>query len=177
MDGTVYAMAGASRRHNLATTNLATELNLALRETDCEVYASDLRVRIRAGHYVYPDVSVACGGIEMTDGELTLCNPLVVFEVLSKKTEGRDRGDKAEDYFRLASLRDYILVSQYRVRVEHFTRQKNNEWTLKIYESVDDVLVLESIGCRLPVGYIYRKINFPPLRLVGRKKQNGKKPD
>jgi Uma2 family endonuclease len=132
MDGEIFAMAGTTRKHNLASTNISTELNLQLRETDCEVYANDFRVRVRGGHNVYPDVAVACGDIQIIDNDKTLLNPIVVFEVLSKSTEKRDRGAKAEDYFRLKSLTDYVLVSQYYVRVEHFSRQKNNEWNLKI---------------------------------------------
>jgi Uma2 family endonuclease len=103
MDGEIFSMPGATRRHNLATTNISTELNLQLRETDCEVYASDFRVEIRDGHNVYPDVAVACGEIETEGSDTTLLNPAVVFEVLSKSTEQRDRGDKAEDYFKLNS--------------------------------------------------------------------------
>jgi len=149
MDGEIFAMAGATRKHNLATTNISTELSLQLRETDCEVYAGDFRVKIRSGHNVYPDVTVACGEIETEGNETTLLNPSVVFEVLSKSTEKRDRGDKAEDYFKLDSLQDYVLVSQYRVRVEHFARQKNNVWTLKIYENLDDIVELNSIKCEV----------------------------
>jgi len=172
MDGEIFAMAGASRKHNLASTNISTELNLQLRETDCEVYASDFRVRIRDGHSVYPDVAVACGEIETTDNDKTLLNPIVVFEVLSKSTEKRDRGDKAEDYFKLKSLKDYILVSQYRVRVEHFARQNNNEWTLKIYEDLEDLLELKSVNCKISLKLIYLKLKLSPLKLVEQK--NGK---
>lgn len=174
MDGEIFAMAGASRRHNLASTNISTELNLQLRETDCEVYASDFRVRIRDGHSVYPDVAVACGDIQTADNDKTLLNPIVVFEVLSKSTEKRDRGDKAEDYFKLKSLKDYILVSQYRVRVEHFSRQNNNEWTLKIYEDLEDLLELKSVNCQIPLRLIYLKLKLSPLKLVEKKKKNGK---
>lgn len=172
MDGEIFAMAGASRKHNLASTNISTELNLQLRETDCEVYASDFRVRIRDGHSVYPDVAVACGEIEPTDNDKTLLNPIVVFEVLSKSTQKRDRGDKAEDYFKLKSLKDYILVSQYRVRVEHFARQNNNEWTLKIYEDLEDLLELKSVNCKISLKLIYLKLKLSPLKLVEQK--NGK---
>lgn len=172
MDGEIFAMAGTSRKHNLASTNISTELNLQLRETDCEVYASDFRVRIREGHSVYPDVAVACGEIETTDNDKTLLNPIVVFEVLSKSTEKRDRGDKAEDYFKLKSLKDYILVSQYRVRVEHFARQNNNEWTLKIYEDLEDLLELKSVNCKISLKLIYLKLKLSPLKLVEQK--NGK---
>ena len=174
MDGEIFSMAGATRKHNLATTNILTELNLQLRKTDCEVYASDFRVRVRSGHNVYPDVAVACGDIETTDSDKTLLNPVVVFEVLSKSTEARDRGDKAQDYFRLESLKDYILVSQYRVRVEHFSRQKNNEWTLKIYEDLADEVQLKSINCEISLNLIYLKLKITPLKLVNKKKKNGK---
>ncbi|MGI9036747.1 MAG: Uma2 family endonuclease [Pyrinomonadaceae bacterium] len=173
-DGEIFAMAGATRRHNLANTNVSRALGNQLEETDCEVYVSDFRVRIREGHNVYPDVAVACGDIQTTDGEKTLLNPVVVFEVLSKSTERRDRGAKAEDYFSLTSLKDYILVSQYRVRVEHFSRQKNNVWILKIYEDLNDVVELDSINCRISLEMIYLKMKISPLKLLGKKKKNGK---
>ncbi|MCU1290560.1 MAG: uncharacterized protein JWN60_2789 [Acidobacteria bacterium] len=174
MDGEIYSMAGASRRHNLATSNISTELNLRLRETGCEVYASDFRVKIRDGHNVYTDVAVACGEILTENNDTTLLNPVVIFEVLSKSTEKRDRGEKAEDYFRLESLGEYVLVSQNRVRVEHFSRQNNNEWTLKIYENIDDVVQLKSLRCEIPLELIYLKIKLSSLKLVEEKKKNGK---
>ena len=174
MDGEIFSMAGATRRHNLATTNVSRVLGNQLEETDCEVYASDFRVKIRDGHNVYPDVAVACGEIETEGNDTALLNPIVVFEVLSKSTEKRDRGDKAEDYFKLNSLQDYVLVSQYRVRVEHFSRQKNNEWTLKFYESLDDVVELQSISCQISLKLIYLKLNITSLKLVEKKRKNGK---
>ena len=174
MDGEIFAMAGATRRHNLANTNISTELSLRLRETDCEVYVNDFRVRIREGHNVYPDVAVACGDIQTADNDKTLLNPVVVFEVLSKSTEQRDRGEKAEDYYSLPSLQDYVLVSQYRVRVEHFSRQKNNIWILKIYEDFNDVVELDSINCKISLEMVYLKMKITPLTLLNKKKKNGK---
>ncbi len=166
MDGEIFAMAGATRKHNLASTNISTELNLQLRPTDCEDYASDFRVKVRGGHFVYPDVAVACGEIEIEDSDKTLVNPIVIFEVLSKSTEKRDRGEKLEDYFRLESLKGYILVSQYYIRVEHYSRQKNNVWTLNIYEDLKDAVELNSIDCRISLELIYLKLNISPLKLV-----------
>ncbi len=174
MDGEIFSMAGGTRKHSLAGTNISTELSLQLRESDCEVHATELRIRVRGGHNVYPDVAVACGDILTEDDDKTLLNPIVVFEVLSKSTEKRDRGDKAEDYFKLDSLKDYILVSQYRIRVEHFSRQKNNVWTLKIYEEIEDVVELKSINCRISLKLIYLKMKITPLKLVEEKRKNGK---
>ncbi|MEO8073529.1 MAG: Uma2 family endonuclease [Acidobacteriota bacterium] len=175
MDGEIFSMAGATRKHNLATTNISRILGNQLEETDCEVYTGDFRGRVRGGHNVYPDVAVACGDILTVDDDKTLLNPIVVFEVLSKSTEKRDRGEKAEDYYKLDSLQDYILVSQYRVRVEHFSRQANNEWTLKIYEDLKDVVELKSIKCKISLKLIYLKINISSLKLVEKKKKNGNK--
>ena len=174
MDGEVFAMAGATRNHNIANTNILRVLGNQLLETDCEVYVNDFRVRIRENHNVYPDVAVACNEILTENNETTLINPVVVFEVLSKSTEKRDRGEKAEDYFKLKSLKDYVLVSQYRIRVEHFSRQKNNEWTLKIYEDLDDSVDLRSINCQVPLRLIYLKLKITSLKLVEEKRNNGK---
>jgi Uma2 family endonuclease len=175
MDGEMFAMAGATRRHNLLSTNISRSLGNALEKTDCEVYASDFRVKIRQGHNVYPDVAVACGEILTENNETTLLNPTIVFEVLSKSTEKRDRGDKAEDYFRLKSLTDYVLVSQYRLRVEHFSRQKNNVWTLNIYEDLRDVIELKSTGAKISLELVYLKLKMPPLKLLKERKTNGNK--
>lgn len=174
MDGEIFSMAGGTRKHSLARTNISTELSLQVRETDCEVHAGELRIRVRNGHNVYPDVAVACGDILTADDDKTLLNPIVVFEVLSKSTEKRDRGEKAEDYYKLNSLQDYVLVSQYRVRVEHFSRQKNNEWILKIYEDLKDVVELKSINCKISLKLIYLKIKISSLKLGEEKKKNGK---
>ena len=79
MDGEIFSMAGETRKHNLLTSNISTELNLQLRETECEVYATDFRVKIRDGHDVYPDVAVACPEILTEENEMLLLNPIVVF--------------------------------------------------------------------------------------------------
>ena len=174
MDGEIFAMAGATRRHNLVTTNAARILGNQLEEKDCEVYSSDFRVKIRDNHNVYPDVVIACGEIEVVDKDLTLVNPTVVIEVLSKSTEKRDRGDKLEDYFKIESVKDYILIAQDKIKVEHYHRQSNNKWLLEIYENLEDLLVLDSIDCKIPLKLIYLKVKFPLLSLVKSKKKNGK---
>lgn len=174
MDGEIFSMAGVKRNHSIAATNISTELNNQLKTTDCEVYVNDFRVRIRDGHNVYPDVAVACGDIQTTDDDKTLLNPIVVFEVLSKSTEKRDRGEKREDYFTSPSLKDYVLVSQYRIKVEHFSRQKDKVWLLKIYEELNDVVELNSINCKISLQDIYMKLKIAPLKLVEKKKKNGK---
>lgn len=114
IDGEVLLMAGASRRHSRIASNIGGELFGQLKGKNCEVHYGDLRLRVRETHYVYGDVAVFCGEpeIEVYKETETLLNPKVIFEVLSKSTEARDRGEKAEDYRQLVSLSDYLFVSK-----------------------------------------------------------------
>ncbi|MEO7331333.1 MAG: Uma2 family endonuclease [Minicystis sp.] len=123
-DGEIFAMAGAKRAHNLIANNVGGELRQALRDRSCEVYPADMRVHIAAeGRYVYPDVTVVCGGPTFTDDEQdTFENPTVVFEVTSDSTEGYDRGDKFAKYRTIPSLAEYVLVSHRSAAVDHYTR-------------------------------------------------------
>jgi hypothetical protein len=82
LHGEVFAMAGAGRRHALIITNLVRELSQKLKERPCEVYSSDLRLRVApTGLYTYPDVMVVCGELEFADDQKdTLLNPTVIVE-------------------------------------------------------------------------------------------------
>src|SRR5882672_4838470 len=89
LNGEIFAMTGASRKHNLIAVNIATSLNAQLRGSKCEVYASDMRVKVTAtGLYTYPDVIVVCGEPRFEDQYVdTLLNPTLLVEVLSQSTE------------------------------------------------------------------------------------------
>lgn len=159
--GEVFAMSGATREHNVINGNLFGEIRAQLKGRSCEAYSSDMRVKVAAtGLYTYPDLTVVCGTREFDDSFVDcLLNPIVLGEVLSSSTEAYDRGDKAAHYRRIASLREYLLVSQNRVRVEHFVRQ-DDKWVLSELDSVDDVLHLPSIDCHISLRDIYDRIEF-----------------
>ena len=94
--GTIVAMSGASRKHNLIVTNIVTSLVQQLRGRSCEVYANDMCVKMPVSDlYVYPDVVVVCGTPQFEDSDLdTLLNPTLVIEVLSQLTRiSRSRGE------------------------------------------------------------------------------------
>ncbi len=98
--GEVFAMAGASRKHNTIVPNLLYLLVGQLKGRSCEVYNSDMRVKVSVtGLYTYPDLTVVCGKPRFDDDqEDTLLNPTVIVEVLSKSTEAYDRGEKFAMY-------------------------------------------------------------------------------
>lgn len=161
VNGHIIAMSGASRRHNLIAANISRELSSQLRGRPCESYISDMRVRVsETGLYTYPDVVAVCGDIRFADEQTdTLLNPTVIVEVLSASTEAYDRGDKFAHYRRLASLHDYVLVSQDAVRVEHYVRQ-GEKWVLSEASLLTDTVSLASIQCTLVLEDIYDKVRF-----------------
>ncbi len=167
-NGEIFAMAGASREHNLISVNLLMDIGNQLYDRPCEVYTSDMRVHIEAtGLYTYPDVTVVCGEPRFQDSEVdTLLNPMVIVEVLSQSTEAYDRGVKFRHYRRIGSLREFVLISQDRMMVERYTRQ-GNDWVLSELTDPDQVLKLDSIGCQIPLGRIYAKVTFPEAGASG----------
>ena len=125
LNGFITAMSGASREHNVIAVNITVELGTQLKDRECEVYSSDMRVLVNStGLYTYPDLSVVCHQPQFLDKEVdTLLNPMVVEEVLSPSTESYNRGAKFAHYRRIDSLLDYVMISQEEMRVEHFTKQ------------------------------------------------------
>jgi Uma2 family endonuclease len=167
--GEIFAMAGASRTHNLISGNVSASLTAQLRDRPCEVYANDMRVQAdQSRQYSYPDVVVVCGEPQFRDGrEDTLTNPLVIVEVLSPSTEANDRGEKFMRYRRVASLTDYVLMSQNARHIEHFVKQPDGSWRMTEANGPEGNILLSSIGCVLPLADAYNKVTLEtPVRLV-----------
>ncbi len=113
-----------------------------------------MRVKVQpSGLYTYPDVIVICGKAEFEDGHIdTLINPTVILEVLSPSTEAYDRGRKFEHYRHLASVADYLLISQHVRAIDHFVRQDDGRWLMAAYRGVDAVVIIDDIACELPLA-------------------------
>jgi Uma2 family endonuclease len=161
-DGEVFAMTGASWEHNLITSNLTRELSLALKRRPCFVLSNDMRVRVeRANAGTYPDVAVLCEAPSFHDERRdTVTNPTLIVEVLSPSSEGYDRGGKFAAYRQLASLCQYVLVAQDRIAVDVLTRETDQRWVLSAYDTLDQTLVLDAIGCEVPLTEIYAKVEL-----------------
>jgi Uma2 family endonuclease len=162
LDGTVYAMSGESLAHSIICFNLAGILHLQLRGTNCSGLSPNMKVRAgEAGLYAYPDLAVFCGEALFHDrhGDVLL-NPTVIFEVLSRSTQTYDRGEKFERYKSIETLRDYVLVSQDRPRLEHFSRRPDGTWSHTELDGADAALALDSINCRVRLADIYDRIDF-----------------
>jgi Uma2 family endonuclease len=158
--GTIVAMSGASRKHNLIVTNIVTSLVQQLRGRSCEVYANDMRVKMPASDlYVYPDVVVVCGTPQFEDSDLdTLLNPTLVIEILSQSTEFRDRGVKAQGYRLRDSLAEYLLIAQDGCHIEQYIRQADNQWLLVDFHALEETVNLSSIHCTLALHDVYDRV-------------------
>ena len=171
INGELIAMSGASRAHNLITGNIFGELRTLLRGSRCETYANEMRVSTpTTTSYFYPDVVVVCEEPRFEDDVFdTLLNPIILVEVLSPSTEVYDRREKFAHYRQLASLQEYILVSQDKVLIEHYRRQEKQgtapvtrkDWIFTDFQKLEEILPLTSIQCELPLQEIYERITFP----------------
>jgi Uma2 family endonuclease len=160
--GEVFAMAGATREHNLIVGNIFYRLRAQLDKRPCEVYQSDMKIRVGAtGLVTYPDVVVGCGELQFADDvKDVLLNPMVLVEVLSLSTAAYDCGPKAAHYRLSDSLREFLLVDQNVGYMEHYGRETDGTWRIKTFDGLDAVVDLASIGCRLTLAEVYAKVQF-----------------
>jgi len=153
VDGAVFAMGGASDRHNLVAGNLHTLLNTRLPER-CQVFMSDMKVRIRTTEqdvFYYPDVVVSC---DPTDRERYFREqPVLVAEVLSASTERVDLFEKLFLYQRLESLQEYLIIAQDFREVRVFRR--TDRWRPRLL--TEGELRLESVDLTLGLDELYRR--------------------
>jgi len=161
-NGEIFAMGGASPQHVLIVTNVVGELHSQLKDRSCNLYSTDLRLKVSpTGLYTYPDVIVVCGKPEFSDDQKdTLINPTVIVEILSQSTKDYDRGEKFELYRMLLAFKEYVLISQDKCHVEHYVRQTDNTWLLSETNRIEDHIDLASVGCILKLSEIYDKVDL-----------------
>jgi len=159
IDGVVYAMAGASKRHNLIVANIIITIGAQLKGRPCRVYPSDLKVRVpNSKRFFYPDVSVVCGDDEFADEQQdVILNPTLIVKVSSESTAAFDRGKKFLSYQQIDSLQEYLLVSQDEVLVEGYAKQGSDRWLYTKVIGLERTLTLPSIECELPLKDVYDK--------------------
>ena len=160
--GEIFAMAGGALNHNLITTNISGELRTALRDKDCIVLSSDMKIRLKhADAYVYPDVSVLCGEPDYhNDRKDIITNPKVIIEILSPSTAEFDRQEKMLRYIQLPSLQEYVIIDSRKIFVQVFKRHEKGKWLTSLYESLDSEVALETIDVNIPMREIYFKVEF-----------------
>lgn len=159
LGGSVYAMAGASTTHNKIAGNVFASLRGHLRGRPCEVFISDVKLRLRISEedvFYYPDLMVACDSRD-TDAYFKSF-PKVLIEILSPQTEKTDRREKFLSYLQIQSLEEYVLLAQDKTEVTVFRRA--NKWQAEIFQKPDEQLRLPSLSFGLSLNQIYEGIKF-----------------
>ena len=160
VDGQILAMAGECDAHVTIALNLASNLRSHVRGSGCRVYISDMKARIESlNRFYYPDVMVTC---DPNDQETPTYKrfPTLIIEVLSESTEAFDRGDKFADYQEIASLREYVLISTKRQRVDCFRRNEQGLWLLQSYRPEQVSFRLDSLDFEGTITELYEDVTL-----------------
>lgn len=159
INGQMVAMPGGTVNHALISSNLVGELGNKLLESDCRVFGCAMRIRTSpSGIYTYADAVVGCGRLEVVDNTLT--NPVLIAEVLSDSTEAYDRGRKFAWYRQVGSLREYLLVDQKRALIEDFHKERQGDWRMRDYGSLEAALRIDSLEITVLASEVYRGVEF-----------------
>jgi Uma2 family endonuclease len=155
--GEIFAMSGATVRHNVIADSLLFAFLAHLRGSPCAAFSSSMKVRLKINRddiFYYPDVMVACGAQNMDSHYVE--NPKLIVEVLSPSTEKIDRREKALNYRQIASLEEYVLVAQRTCEVTLYRRSK--DWKPIVLTELEAVAEFSSIELSLPVAQIYERV-------------------
>lgn len=158
--GEVFAMSGASDRHNIITGNIFGNLWTHLRDTICQPFSENMKLKADAQTFYYPDVMVACDNPSKSPYYRE--EPILLVEILSPSTERTDRHEKLAVYKNIPTLQEYLIVSQDKVFVE-VHRRIENEWETEIYDDLKADIRLDSVDFSLTLSEIYRRVNFQNL--------------
>ena len=165
INGAIVIMPGGTPNHNKIALNFSAALNLALKRQSYDIFITDQRLWIPTEKiYTYPDIMVIEGELQFQEGRRdTLTNPLIITEVLSTSTEGFDRGKKFAAYRKIPTFKEYILIDQYTMQVEQFTKTESEQWLLSEYRGEDSKLSLKFIDFEITLADLYDKVNFDLL--------------
>ena len=156
--GEIFALAGASKRHNRILGNIYAHLWSTARGGPCRVYVESVKLQAAEDVIYYPDVMVACG--PESDHPWIEDAPCLVAEVISPSTESTDRRERLAAYKRLSTLRAYLIVHQEQRRVERHWRDAEGEWWQADLVGCGTV----SLPCpeaRLTLDQIYEGVDTP----------------
>lgn len=162
VNGEIRPMTGGTPDHNELAINLATLLKSALRGKPYRIFGADQRLWIADRNlYTYPDVMVIEKPLQLQTGRTdTVTNPCFIAEVLSKSTQDYDHGEKFSAYRSIESFREYLLIDQYQICVEHYVKTAANQWLLSEYDDPHTVLSLSTFEAQIELTALYENIDI-----------------
>lgn len=158
--GEVVAMSPERASHNEGKLAAVLALREAIRARGlpCRAYTDGMTVRID-DHTVYePDALVRCGE-RLGPDVVEISDPIILVEVLSPGTHKVDTGIKLGDYFRLPSLRHYLIVNTKARFVAHHERGDDDAIITRIARA--GTLTLDPPGLALEVAALFEDQAHP----------------
>lgn len=125
--GEIYPRDDNTDKHNLIAGAILTALAIHLRNSPCEPFFGQTKVRVTEKVYYYPDVLVSCEEDDEEDSYFRNA-PILIIEVTSPSTEHIDRREKLLFYQQMPSVQEYAIVSQDKMNIEVHRRQPNGSW-------------------------------------------------
>jgi Uma2 family endonuclease len=159
--GEIFAMSGASFRHNVIENNLRLAIGNHLIGKQCQSFGSNLRVHIPSSTlYTYPDILVVCDKPLFVDDQFdSLLNPAVIIEILSPTTANYDKGAKFDLYREIASLQEYILIDSTSIHFINYARQQDGRWLMSDTKDISQSFFISTIGLQIPLNDVYAGAN------------------
>ncbi len=151
IDGHVVAMAPPSEAQGTIVANLTIAIGRQLR-LPCRVVGEAGVIPIdRDDTYHQADLLVTCSPPER--GRPYPVDPILIIEMLSPSTAVHDRGRKVEDYSRLTSVKQILLVSSGERRVRTW-RRDDRRWIVE--DLIGEAkLHLDTVPNPIPLAAIY----------------------
>jgi Uma2 family endonuclease len=162
IDGEIVPMTGGTPNHNQITGNLYAALNFALKRQPYRVFVTDQRLWIpRKRIYTYPDVMIVEGELQLQEGRRdTILNPFAIAEVLSPSTRSYDKDEKFAAYRTISMFREYLLIEQSKMHVEHYVKNEQKRWTFSEYDDAEEIVTFNSIAFQIALVDLYDKVEF-----------------
>ncbi|MFB2934772.1 Uma2 family endonuclease [Aerosakkonemataceae cyanobacterium BLCC-F154] len=157
INGEVYAMTGGTLAHATIAANLFYQLKNHLRGGSCRPFVFEAKLGVSEnGPFHYPDVIVTCDERDK-NAKKVIYHPSIIVEVLSPSTESFDRGKKFQQYRRISTFKEYVLISAEQITVEVFRLNDRGIWELYTYVEGEEIY-LSSVDFRCAIELLYEDV-------------------
>ncbi len=165
VNGKLIPMPYTTKNHGRIASNFNTYLNLCFKGATLEVFQESRMLHVpTCKSFYYPDLVIVPIEAETFTHKQKMeadLHPVALVEVASESTEELDKDAKWRCYQQIASLQQYVLVSQTEIFVEVYTRQeeKSSLWTYASYSKPEEEVLITQ--CKIKLSDIYDRVQFP----------------
>ncbi len=152
--GAVVAMAPKRIAHVRVKARAWQALERAIRAAGlpCEALADGITIEVGDDTDYEPNVVVTCGK-SMADDDVAAANPVIVVEVLSPFMPSVGTGAKLDDYFKVPSIRHYLIIRADRRAVIHHRRRGDGGIETRL--AAEGWIALDPPGIEIAVENLY----------------------